>query len=101
MPVLQVSSILKCELNCQDCTDLESVQFTSREKAYFIEAHQQSKMICIVRLLKSRIKPCSFFSEITNWSNDVSKGFDSVTEGRCGMLVNPASEIAKINGTVK
>ena len=66
-----------------------------------IEAHQASKMIGIVRSLKSRIKKDSFLEEIITLSSDVFKDFESDMAVGIRQLGNPTGKTAKSNDTAK
>jgi len=77
MPALPVSPILQCNQNYLDGACPESFQAIGRFEPRFIEARQASKVICNVRLLKSRIKTCSFLEDIITTSHEVFKHLES------------------------
>jgi hypothetical protein len=56
----------------------------------FIAAHQASKMICIVRALKSRINTPSFLKDIKTLSNEEFNDFESDMVGEIRKLGNPS-----------
>jgi len=71
MPGLPVSSIPQCKWNRHEVACLELFRAIGRFDPTFIEAHQASKTICKVRLLKSRIKTCSFLEDIVTSNHKV------------------------------
>jgi len=101
MPGLQVSSNPQCKENRYEGTCLESFQAIGSFESTFIEAHQASKQICKVTLLKLRIKRLSFLEEIINSSNEEFKDFESDMAVSIRMLGNLTWKTARRNDTVK
>jgi hypothetical protein len=66
----------------------------------FIEAHQQSNMICKVRSLKLQIKILSFLEVIITSSKEVFKDFESNRVVRIRKLGNSTWKSAESNVTV-
>jgi len=77
MPGLPVSSIPQCKWNRHVGTCLEIYQAIGFFETTFIEVHLALRMICNVRLLKSRMKTRSFLEEIITSSKEVFKDFES------------------------
>jgi len=75
MPGLLVPSMLQCELNCQEGASLELFQAIGRFRRTFIEAHQESNMICSVKWLKSQIKTCFFVEDFITSKKEIFKDF--------------------------
>jgi len=98
---LPVSSIPQCTYNHHDDAWLELFQAIGRFEPTFIQAKQASKMICNVRILKSRIKTFSFLEVIVSSRNDVFKDFESHVVGGIRKLGNSTGETAKSNVIVK
>jgi len=100
MPGLLVASIPQCKLNRHDATCLELFQAIGSFKSSFIEAYQVSKIICNVRLLKSRIKTNSFVEEFITVSKGVFKNRGSAMAVRFRTLGDLTQEIPESNDTV-
>jgi len=76
MPGLRLSSIPQCKWNRHQGACLELSKAIGCFEPTFIKAHQASKMICKVRLLKSQIKKHSSSQEIITSSNEVFKDLE-------------------------
>jgi hypothetical protein len=100
MPGLPVFSILQCKLNRHEGTWLELCQALGRFKPICIEAHQALKMICKVRLLKSRTTTVSFLEDIITTSNEEFKDFESDMAVGIRKLCNPTRENVESDVTV-
>jgi hypothetical protein len=101
MPGLPVSSIPQCKYNRHEGACREFFQAIGSFEPTFIETHQASKMICKVRLVKSRIKLCSFLDDIITSSNEVFKDCVSDMVVKIRKLGNPTRKTAEDNDTVK
>jgi len=101
MPGLPVSSIPQCQYNIHEGACLEWFQAIGRFDTTFVEAHQASKMICKLRLLKLRIKTCSSFEQIITSKNEVFKGFESDMAVGLRKLDNPTRKAAERNNKVQ
>jgi hypothetical protein len=78
--------MLQCELNCQEGASLELFQAIEPFKPTFIEAHQESNMICSVRWLKSQIKTCFGVEYFITSKNEIFKDFTFVIAVGISML---------------
>jgi len=101
LPGLLVASIPQCKLTRHDCACLELLQAIGNFELLSIEAHHASKMICTVKLLKSRIQTHSFVEEIISSSKEVFKDLESDMAVRIRMLVDPTRKTGESNDTVK
>jgi len=101
MPGLLVSSIPQCKSICQDGACLEWLQGIARFEPTFIEIHYILKMICKPRLLKSRIKTCSFLEVMMTSNNEVFKDCESDIAVAIWWLSNSTRETAKNYVVVK
>jgi len=77
MTGLAVSSFLQSKLKRYEGPCLELLHAVGRFELTFIAAHQASKMLCDVGLLKSRIKTPSFLDDIITSSNEVFIDWES------------------------
>ena len=101
MPGLPVSSILQCNWNHHEGACLELIQAIGRLESTFVEAHQASKMICDVRLLKAGIKTRLILDKIITVSNEVFNNFESNMAVGITKLCDPARKTAEGNDTVQ
>jgi hypothetical protein len=77
IPGLPVSPFPHCKNTHHDVACLQLFQAIELFKHIFNKAYQVSKMICKVRLLKSRIKTRLFLEETITSSNEVIICFES------------------------
>ena len=95
IPGLPVSSIAQCIYNCHQGACVELFHTTDGFEPTFMEAHQASKMICTVRLLKSQIKTHSFLADIITCSTEVFEDFESDIMVKIRQLCITSPETAK------
>jgi hypothetical protein len=101
MPGLPVSSIRQWKSNRHEGACLEFFQGIGLFEPTFIAAHQALKMISKVRLLKSRIKKCSFLEAIITSRNELFEDCVSDLAVEIQNLGNPTRGTAEINDPVK
>jgi len=101
IPGQPVSLIAQCQQNLHQDACLELFQAIRRFELTFIEAPQASKMICKVRLFKSRIITHSYLEEIMTSSNEVFKDCESDMAVAIKRLGNWTLETADSNVIVQ
>jgi len=97
MPGQPFSAIPQCKQNRPEGACLELFQAIGRLEPIFLEAHHASKMICMVRSLKSQTKTRSFLEEILTSSKEVFKDCESDMVVNIRMLGNPIRKTAESN----